>query len=177
MSLRQFGFHGADHLGITVPNLEEAVEFFVGIIGCDYIFDGGDCANDPKLMKESLNVDPSSRFRYCFLRCGNGANLEIFEYSAPDQQTVVPRNSDIGGHHLAVYVDDIDSSVDFLRSNEIEVLGEINTVSSGPAAGARWVYFLAPWGLQLELVCCPDGRSYEEKAQKLLWHPKFPSRR
>lgn len=33
------GLVGADHVGLTVPDLEEAVAFFVDVIGCDDIFD------------------------------------------------------------------------------------------------------------------------------------------
>ncbi|GAA5542205.1 MULTISPECIES: VOC family protein [Brucella/Ochrobactrum group] len=59
-----------------------------------------------------------------FLRCGNGSNFEIFEYSSPDQNPVQPRNSDVGGHHLAFYVDDIDSAVQYLRMHDVRILGE-----------------------------------------------------
>ena len=31
-----------------------------------------------------------------------------------------------------------------------------------PHEGQRWVYFLAPWGMQFELVSYPDGRAYEQ---------------
>lgn len=29
------GLRGADHIGMTVPNLDEAVEFFVDVIGAE----------------------------------------------------------------------------------------------------------------------------------------------
>ena len=29
------GLRGTDHIGFTVPNLEEAVDFFVNVIGCE----------------------------------------------------------------------------------------------------------------------------------------------
>jgi hypothetical protein len=32
------GFRGIDHIGLTVPNLEEAVDFFVNVIGCEEFF-------------------------------------------------------------------------------------------------------------------------------------------
>jgi catechol-2,3-dioxygenase len=32
------GFRGIDHIGLTVPNLEEAVDFFVNVIGCEDFF-------------------------------------------------------------------------------------------------------------------------------------------
>lgn len=171
MSTTMPGLRGADHLGLTVPNLEQAVEFFTRVIGCEYIFYGGEIGGDLDFMRERLNVHPSSQCRYCFLRCGNGYNFELFEYSAPDQRTELPKNSDIGGHHVALYVDDIHAAVDFLRAQGIRVLGDPMHITEGPAAGAWWVYFLAPWGLQMELCCYPEGKAYSRTAKRLLWHP------
>ena len=169
------GLVGGDHIGITVPDLDDAVAFFVDIIGCEHMFDGGRVEGAPAFMRESLNVHRDASLRYCFLRCGCGSNLEIFEYSAPDQRTESPRNSDIGGHHIAFYVDDITSATAYLREHGVRVLGNPMHIDSGPAAGSTWVYFLAPWGLQLELVSYPDGKSYERTAQRLLWNPRFPA--
>jgi glyoxylase I family protein len=40
------------------------------------------------------------------------------------------------------------------------MLGE-PTASSGPSLGQRWVYFLAPWGMQFELVSYPHGKAFD----------------
>jgi glyoxylase I family protein len=48
-------------------------------------------------------------------------------------------------------------------------------VESGPAAGSFWVYFRAPWGLEMELVSYPNGKAYEAGASVKLWHPARPS--
>ena len=92
-------------------------------------------------------------------RLGGQAILEVFHYTAPDQRTEPPRNSDIGGHHVALYVDDLDAAVAHLRGHGVTVLGE-PTASRGPHEGQRWVYFLAPWGMQFELVSYPHGRAF-----------------
>ena len=170
------GLAGGDHIGITVPDLDAAVAFFVDVIGCEHIFDGGRIGDDPALMRDVLNVHPHASLRYCFLRCGYGANLEIFEYSAPDQRAEPPRNSDIGGHHIAFHVDDIHAAVTHLREHGTRVLGDPMHVDDGPAQGSWWVYFLAPWGLQLELVSYPHGKGYERTARRRLWNPRFPGR-
>jgi len=79
---------------------------------------------------------------------------------AADQVTTPPRNSDVGGHHVALYVDDLDHAVQALRSAKIEVPGE-PTVNRGPSEGQRWVYFRSPWGMQFELVSYPDGKAFD----------------
>jgi hypothetical protein len=45
----------------------------------------------------------------------------------------------------------------------VTVLGE-PTPSKGPAEGNRWIYFLAPWGMQFELVSYPDGKAFDRRA-------------
>jgi glyoxylase I family protein len=98
--------------------------------------------------------------RLHFYRLGGQAVFEVFQYAAAEQAATPPRNSDVGGHHVALYVDDLDASVAALREAGIRVLGD-PTTSRGPSAGQRWVYFLSPWGMQFELVCYPDGKAYD----------------
>ena len=84
-----------------------------------------------------------------------------------------PKNSDIGGHHLAFYVDDFDKALTYLKEMKVTVLGE-PTNSSSHSLGQRWVYFLTPWGMQCELVSFPNGKAYEATATTKLWHPGKP---
>ncbi|TDW55263.1 NAD(P)-binding protein [Oceanimonas baumannii] len=51
---------------------------------------------------------------------------------------------------------------------------ELAPYFEGPAAGLTWVYFLAPWGLQLELVSAPEGMAYEQGLEHGLWDPRMP---
>jgi catechol 2,3-dioxygenase-like lactoylglutathione lyase family enzyme len=106
----------------------------------------------------------------------NGSNIELFEYAAPDQNRSHPRNSDIGACHLGFYVEDLDAAVAYLKDQGVEVQGEPTTMTDGPSAGNRWVYFRAPWGLQLELISSPQGQAYEKEYSGRLWHPKYPDR-
>jgi glyoxylase I family protein len=111
-------------------------------------------------MAEHLNVHPRAVMRRnSFFRLGGQVIFEVFYYEAPDQNAVPPRNSDVGGHHVALYVDDLDAAVDHLRERGVTVLGE-PTASTGAHEGQRWVYFLAPWGMQFELVSYPNGKAY-----------------
>lgn len=168
------GLRGPDHFGLTVPDLTEAVTFFRDVIGCAEFYPLGPFSGgDGTWMQDHLNVAASATIPAMrLMRCGNGANLEIFEYTAPDQRTVPPRNSDIGGHHIAFYVDDIEVAVAYLQEHGVTVLGTPTQMTDGPSAGETWVYFLAPWGLQLELVSYPDGKAYEATFDNRLWDPR-----
>jgi catechol 2,3-dioxygenase-like lactoylglutathione lyase family enzyme len=166
------GMRGIDHVGLTVPNLQEAVDFFVNVVGCEDFFSvkGGSFDND--WMKENLNVDPRASVTNHRVRCGNGANFELFEYQYPDQRTIQPKNSDYGGHHLAFYVDDLDAAVAYLRGKGLRILGDIKHNAVGPTKGPSCIYVLAPWGTQLEFLSYPKGLEYEQTTTKRLFDPR-----
>lgn len=170
------GLRGVEHIGFTVPNLEEATRFFVDVLGCEQFYDLGPFQFDDDWMTRQLNVHPRTVMKKLrFFRCGFGPNFEVFEYDAPDQDTAQPRNSDVGGHHLAFYTDNFDGALEWLRAHKVEILGEPVFRAQGPSAGQSWVYFLAPWGMQLELVSFPQGKGYEKHTDRRLWSPVSPS--
>lgn len=155
------GLTRLDHVGLTVPDLDQADEFFVGLLGCERMYELGPFAHDDDWMTRQLGVAADTVMRRLrFYRLGGQAVFEVFEYDAREQSADVPRNSDVGGHHVAFYVDDLDAAVAHLRAAGVEVMGE-PVRSSGPSEGQRWVYFRAPWGLQLELVSYPHGKAYD----------------
>lgn len=166
------GLRGSDHIGFTVPDMEEAHGFFVDILGCDHVYSLGPTQPNGHWMSTHLNIhDEAVMHEIRFYRCFNGANFEVFQYSSPDQRSFQPKNSDIGGHHIAFYVDDIEAAIKYLKTQDITVLGD-PTNSSAASAGQRWVYFLSPWGMQFELVSYPQGKAYEQGAEILLWDPR-----
>ncbi|OYO06449.1 VOC family protein [Enemella evansiae] len=171
------GLRGTDHIGFNVPDMAAAHEFLVDILGCEHIYDLAGKRADDDWMTRHLGVHPRTEIRDIrFYRLGNGANFEVFVYQSADDDPVrFPRNSDPGGFHLAFYVDDLDRAVDFLRANDVEVMGD-PVASAQSATGQRWVYFRAPWGLQFELVSFPEGKAYENGAERVLWHPAHPHR-
>lgn len=171
------GLLGVEHVGFTVPDIEQATRFFVDVIGCRHIYSLGPFADENgDWMTRHLGVHRDAVMRELrFFRCGHGPNFEIFEYSAPEQRMEPPRNSDVGGHHLAFYTTDFSGALAYLVARGVRILGEPTTRESGPSAGQTWIYFLAPWGMQLELVSFPGGKGYEKEAGVRLWHPGDPA--
>ncbi|MCW2599700.1 MAG: Glyoxalase/bleomycin resistance protein/dioxygenase [Frankiales bacterium] len=155
------GLRGVDHIGFTVPDLEQARAFLVDVLGCEYMYSLGPFQDDGAWMQTQLNVHPRAVMqRLHFFRCGSAAIFEVFQYAAPAQSALQPRNSDVGGHHVALYVEDLDVAIEHLQTHGVAVLG--NPVASrGPSAGQRWIYFLAPWGMQFELVSYPGGKAFD----------------
>ncbi|GMG85193.1 VOC family protein [Paralimibaculum aggregatum] len=169
------GLVGSQHIGLTVPDVDDASAFFVEVLGCKRFFEIGPFGPfEDDWMTENLNVHPRAvAERLVFIRCGNGPAMELFKYVSPDQETVQPKNSDIGGYHVAFYVDDMAAAVAYLRENGVKVLADAHRIDEGPLGGLEWVYFLAPWGMQMELVSSPTGLGYESTMPGRLWDPRF----
>ena len=170
------GLRGTEHIGFTVPDLDQAERFFVDVIGCELVYSVGPFVTEGDWMKDQMNVHPRAVMRELrFFRCKMGPNFEIFQWETPEDQQPQPKNTDIGGHHLAFYVDDFDSALAYLRKQDgVTVLGE-PVFSQNASLGQRWIYFLTPWGMQCEIVSFPDGKNYEKESDVILWHPAKPS--
>ena len=126
-------------------------------------------------MQDTLNVHPRAVIRRVKqYRCGYNTNIELFEYESPDQRREMPKNSDWGGHHIALYVDDFDAAMEHLRSHDVRLMpgGGGPAVADGPEAGLRSCYFLTPWGMQMELISYPGGKGYEATTERRLWDPR-----
>ena len=168
------GLRGTEHIGFTVPDLDQAEAFFVDVIGCELIYSLGPFKSEEDWMQEHLGVNPRTVMKELrFFRCQFGPNFEVFQYQSADEQLAQPKNSDIGGHHLAFYVDDFDAALNYLKSKNVEILGE-PTLSKSHSEGQKWVYFKSPWGMQFELVSFPNGKAYEADTRIKLWHPGKP---
>jgi catechol 2,3-dioxygenase-like lactoylglutathione lyase family enzyme len=154
------GVRAVDHVGFTVPDLDEAHRFLVDVLGATYRYRLGRREGEGTWMSEHLGIDDRAAIAEIrFFRLGTTV-LEVFTYDAPDQVAAPPRNSDVGGHHLALYVEDLDAAVAALREAGVEVMGSPVT-SGGAHLGQRWIYVRAPWGMQFELVSYPEGRAVD----------------
>jgi catechol 2,3-dioxygenase-like lactoylglutathione lyase family enzyme len=172
------GIRGVNHIGITVPDMAQAEAFFTDVLACQKATSFGPFRDDTgTFMQDVLDVDPRAVIeQITLMRCGFGSNIELFKYTAPDQQTVKARNSDIGGHHIAFYVDDIDAAAKYLKDMGVRTQMGPLPVNEGPAAGQAILYFSAPWGLQLEAISFPKGMAYEADGGPVLWSNTDPSK-
>lgn len=172
------GMRGHDHTGVTVPGMKQAVDFFTNVIGCQKAMSFGPFADDKgTFMKDLLGVDPKAVIEeITLLRCNFGSNIELFKYTAPDQKDLQAKNSDIGGFHIAFYVDDITAAKTYLDAKGVATRMGPLPVNEGPAAGQSILYFQAPWGLQFEAISYPNGMAYEKDAKTVLWSTTDPAK-
>ncbi|KJC62315.1 glyoxalase [Bradyrhizobium sp. LTSPM299] len=172
------GLRGHDHTGITVPDVKAATAFFTDVIGCKHAMSFGPFSDDKgTFMQDVVNVNPRAVIdEISMVRCGYGSNIELFQYQSPDQAKTLPKNSDLGGHHIALYVDDIDAAAAYLKSKDVKTMQGPIPLKEGPAAGQSILYFLTPWGLQMELISYPKGMAYEKGASTVLWSTTEPTK-
>ena len=171
------GFRAVDHIGLSVPDLDQAIQFFVEVLGAQEFFRHGPYGPNGEQSRRQFDRHPDSVVEGIAMVQLGPMNIELLQYSAPDQSTAWPGTSDYGGHHVAFYVDDLDVSVARLREAGVRVLGEpmpLPGPESGP--GGRFIFFRAPWGLFLELVSYPAGKAYEQATPRRLFDPRDTAR-
>jgi catechol 2,3-dioxygenase-like lactoylglutathione lyase family enzyme len=165
--------YGMQHIGFTVPDLDQAVNFFRDVFGAVECLSTGLIDVDETYMQRRLGVPAGCRIEDIrVLRIGNGSNLELFGYSGdPDAEQPLKRNSQPGGFHLAFQVDDCNAAADRLRARGVNVLDGPNYVEVGPMAGLTWCYLQAPWGQYLEIVSMDGPLGAERDGQPAQWSP------
>jgi len=167
------GLKGIEHIGLTVPDIEEATRFFTDVIGATPLYDIGPFERPDDWMATHLAVHPRARInKLRVLQVANGPVLELFEFAAPDQQTAMPRNSDYGGWHVAFYVESMDAALTALKTHNCDIQSGPVEMTEGPSAGLSWLYFKAPWGQQLELVSYPGGIAAYRELGREIWRPR-----
>ena len=167
------GLKKPDHFGFTVPNLAQAIVFFSDHFDFELAYEFGPFVAEDSWMADHLNVNPRAEITKIAVMSAKGINLEIFEYAdIIERKMTAPNNADIGGHHLAFYVEDMSAAVAYLKEQGIKVLSEPTLMEDGPTAGESWLYFMAPWGMQLELVSYPHGKAYAFQSSVRLFDPR-----
>jgi catechol 2,3-dioxygenase-like lactoylglutathione lyase family enzyme len=167
------GIIGIDHVGINVPDMDQAVNFFTDVLGFSAVTTLGPIPLDDAWKKNNHMQAGTGAVTIKMVNAGTGANIELFQYQDNKGSKQFPGGDDLGASHIAFYTDDIKHSVDFLKSKNVQFLGEPFLMPSGDTEGETWVYFLTPWGAKMELVSYPTGKGYERNnPATILWSPK-----
>jgi catechol 2,3-dioxygenase-like lactoylglutathione lyase family enzyme len=169
------GFRGFESMHVTVSDLDEAGSLFEEVLGFSAIGDspawsaGGEAIELAARANVDARVQPgrARRLRSPYL------DLELVECpSYPGQNRVWPAMFDLGGWHLAFYVDDIDAACEAVLGRDVHVLGRKKPAYLYEAGDEAYtLHCLAPFGLYFELVTYPHGRYREGEYAGPAWHP------
>jgi Raf kinase inhibitor-like YbhB/YbcL family protein len=162
------GARNVDHVGVSVPNLAQAVRFFVDVIGADLLW-------KIEQLKEDAKHSPTGQpltLSLAMLRLGPNLNLELLQFdTGKDRKQQMPTFTDIGTPHIAFYVNDIEEAASYLKTKGVQLLpGPITTIAEAKR-GEKIQYFLTPWGMYLELIWRPEHLPYEKSTAARLYGP------
>ena len=147
-----FTIKAVDHTGITVSSLDDALAFWVGVLGFKYLYTTY-FPNDSFI--ENVVGVPGAEMTLAMVE-GPGHSIELLEYTAPpDREIIKPRSCDVGSVHIAFQVDDLDAIIDHIRQSGWHPAGTPQTVVEGERSGLRLAYVRGPDGVTLEFLQPP----------------------
>ena len=155
---------GVDAIGITVSDMDRAVDFYSKVLMFEKLSDAEVAGNDVEHLEGVFGV----RMRVVRMRLGDEF-IELTEFLAPKGRPIPvdSRSNDRWFQHIAIIVSDMDKAYGWLRQNKVE------HASSGPqrlpdwnknAAGISAFYFKDPDEHPVEILQFPPDKGLAK------WH-------
>src|SRR5713101_4224334 len=152
MAKAEASMSGINHVGITVGDIDGAIDWYVktfelrllaGPLHCDLTTAGADRRLD-------VFGQRWGGMKLAHLESDNGGGIELFEFLEPhvEQPTETFPYWMIGTHHVALTVADFDATLERILSTGGKQRSEVHDVH----AGARVCYCEDPWGNVVEIV-------------------------
>ncbi|MBD2388101.1 SMU1112c/YaeR family gloxylase I-like metalloprotein [Cylindrospermum sp. FACHB-282] len=121
---------GIHHVAIICSDYEHSKKFYVEVLGFDIIHETF------RAERNSYKLD---------LRVGDNTQIELFSFPNPPKRVNNPEAC--GLRHLAFAVDDIEQTVVYLNSHNIEV----ESIRIDEITGKKFTFFKDPDNLPLEI--------------------------
>ena len=143
---------GADHTSYTISNLENSLDFYIGKLGLELLWQ--------RRIEDAYFCDiigfPNCSVRAAHLRIpGSNHYLELFEYIAPGGQKADVRTNNVGSSHVALLVENLEETYLELKSKGVEFRSPPIEITHGANRGGWAVYLLDPDGITIELFQPP----------------------
>ncbi|MBD2517219.1 VOC family protein [Nostoc sp. FACHB-973] len=121
---------GIHHIAIICSDYDRSKKFYVETLGFSII------AETFRTERNSYKLD---------LRVGENAQIELFSFPNPPQRFSSPEAC--GLRHLAFKVDDVEQTVDYLKSQGVET----ENIRIDELTGKKFTFFKDPDNLPLEI--------------------------
>lgn len=164
-----------DHVGFSVPDLEQAVDLFVNGFGCEIAYMGGPY-DDAGYVWPGEEKPAETPLTIAMLVHGGTQVIELLHYDNPaNESRIAPRPNEMGGAHICFYCEEIEGVVEALRKrDDITVMGDVEREVGGAIDGTDWVYTVTSWGLVIELMrWIPGMLPYEKDTEVRLVSPPW----
>lgn len=133
---------GIQHVGMTVADVNKAVEFYTKVLGLVVEIPPGDLTGG-EVFAKTIGV-PGAVLRGAFIKIPkSGEKIELLEYKSPASPVKEPLPLDaIGSMFIAFQVNDVDGMVKKLLAHGVTVYPVPAKVNeAGFFGGIKWVYF------------------------------------
>lgn len=144
-----------DHVGLTVADLDRAVEFWCGRMGLRLL--GRVTETGPDIA--ALLGEDSVEIEIADLDA-DGRIIELIRYIRPAGQPVRARSGDLGSCHIALRVDDLDAALERIQGSQARQISRHPVVLHDPGGawdGVACCYIADPDGNIVELVQRPGA--------------------
>src|SRR3990167_8879493 len=162
---------GLDHVGIVVPNAQEAADFLMEVFDAEFDWE---VKREPHPTAGERGWSTIFGVHYeaymphvIMLKCGEyplTQYVEIFEWKSPDHQQLNGDNgwhkfSDIGNSYISFTVQDIDSVVTHIKKHFIQRWKGTRFIQDPPMQFplrgeiCTSTFLVSPWGMWIELTC------------------------
>jgi catechol 2,3-dioxygenase-like lactoylglutathione lyase family enzyme len=120
------GIEGVHHIGVSVPDLAKAREFYIDLLGGEEVAGASFAWRDNAFIDSVVGL-PGSAAEMFFCRLGN-THIEVFEYAAPRSEPQDPDRgvNRFGYTHFALQVADLRACYDRIVAAGLRVHVEPN---------------------------------------------------
>jgi len=138
----------ANHVGLTVRDLDHSVAFYRDLLGFHIAYERGEVTAE--YMPRLVGI-PGARLKIVGLDIP-GLHLDLIEYIAPKGAPSAGSTSDVGNIHIGFTVDDLWAAYRRLSEAGVRFKSEPVSPTTGPNKGGWAVYFVDPDGVTLEMI-------------------------
>jgi catechol 2,3-dioxygenase-like lactoylglutathione lyase family enzyme len=141
-----------NHIGITVGNIDEAIQFYCSVLDMELLAGPLHCDTTTAGADRRADVFGArwGAMKLAHLSAANGTGIELFEFLAPVVQTAAEHFPYwmTGPHHVAFTVGDFNATLQRILDNG----GAQRTSVYDVHGGALICYCEDPWGNIVEIV-------------------------
>lgn len=167
---------GLDHVGIIVPNAQQAADFLIDVFDAEFDWEvkrESTPTAGERGWSEIFGVHPDSYMPHVImLKCGAHPltqYIELFEWQSPDQYKPHGENgwhkfSDLGNSYISFTVQDIEKVIAHIKSHVIPKWQGTRFIQDPPMQFplrgeiCTSTFLVSPWGMWIELSCWSESK-------------------
>jgi catechol 2,3-dioxygenase-like lactoylglutathione lyase family enzyme len=143
------------HASRTVGDMDRSLRFYCDLLGFDVALD---TEMTGEMLEREVGLEGAHLRLVELVAPGDGMYVELLQYLAPAPARTEPlRPCDVGAHHLALLVDDINGAHRALVERGVRFTCAPQEVDAGFFAGHWTAYCFDPDDLIVELWQLPGG--------------------